>query len=319
MDQNIPVYKAIRECLEHGKKGALATIVQVYGSAYRRAGAKMFIDETGQTIGLISGGCLEADVAQVAIKVMEDGKAILKHYNLDEDLVWGLGLGCPGEVDIYIEALTHHPALVAWLQAIEHQDKGLLATMIDAKPVHHFINEKGEIVGSLNDGMIQQAFITITKQKLQQKIAEPEMRKFGDEINVFIDVYIPPIELMIFGAGHDAIPLATYSRSLGITTTIVDARTGYNTAERFPGAERIITGGTNLAEKVSIGMQTYIIVMNHHLEKDAQTLAFVLPSAATYVGLLGPKSRQQRILHQLSEEGIHFTDQEWQKCIVQLD
>lgn len=97
------VMKAVDETRRLGRKSALATVVSVTGSAYRREGAKMLVDEEENRVGMISGGCLEADVTEVAKSVMETGIPILKTYDLDEDLVWGLGLGCPGTVKIYIE------------------------------------------------------------------------------------------------------------------------------------------------------------------------------------------------------------------------
>jgi xanthine/CO dehydrogenase XdhC/CoxF family maturation factor len=101
--ENQEIALAMEEAKRAGKKMALATVVRVKGSAYRREGAKMLIDEDGNTTGVISGGCLEPDVAEVAKQVIADGRPVLKRYDLDEDLVWGLGLGCPGTVDIWIQ------------------------------------------------------------------------------------------------------------------------------------------------------------------------------------------------------------------------
>lgn len=99
------VSEAIRKTRESNKKSALATVVHVYGSAYRQAGASMLIDEDKNQYGMISGGCLESDVALVAEEVINSGHPILKKYEMDEDLVWGLGLGCPGKVEIYIQPI----------------------------------------------------------------------------------------------------------------------------------------------------------------------------------------------------------------------
>jgi xanthine dehydrogenase accessory factor len=101
--ENRDIARAMEEAKRAGRKVALATVVRVKGSAYRREGAKLLIDEEGNTVGVISGGCLEPDVAEVAKKAMADGRPVLKSYELDEELVWGLGLGCPGTVDIWIE------------------------------------------------------------------------------------------------------------------------------------------------------------------------------------------------------------------------
>lgn len=106
MTDNELIIEAINNTRKLGRKSALATVVSVAGSAYKREGAKMLVDEEDNMTGMISGGCLESDVAEVAKSVMESGTPILKTYDLDEDLVWGLGLGCPGTVKIYIEPVN---------------------------------------------------------------------------------------------------------------------------------------------------------------------------------------------------------------------
>ncbi|BCU81745.1 hypothetical protein JIR001_15280 [Polycladomyces abyssicola] len=106
MKENQEIALAMEEGRRAGRKMALATVVRVKGSAYRREGAKMLIDEEGKMTGVISGGCLEPDVAEVAKQVMADGHPVMKRYDLDEDLVWGLGLGCPGTVDVLIEPVS---------------------------------------------------------------------------------------------------------------------------------------------------------------------------------------------------------------------
>lgn len=103
MNENQVVIRKMEEARQTGKQTALATVVRVKGSAYRREGAKMLIDYNGNTDGLISGGCLEPNVAEDAKQVMVTGEAVLKSYDMDEDTVWGLGLGCPGTVEVYIE------------------------------------------------------------------------------------------------------------------------------------------------------------------------------------------------------------------------
>lgn len=105
MKENIKVYQAIENAKKRKEKAAIATVVKVFGSSYRREGSKMFVGESTARTGLISGGCLEVDVAEVAKEVIASGKPMMKLYDLDEDLVWGLGLGCPGKVQVYIEPI----------------------------------------------------------------------------------------------------------------------------------------------------------------------------------------------------------------------
>ncbi|HEY0782182.1 MAG TPA: XdhC family protein, partial [Thermoanaerobaculia bacterium] len=91
-----------------GERAAVATVIGISGSAFRRPGAKFLIEARGATLGSISGGCLEADVQDVAAAVLATGRPALRHYNTgsDEDVVWGLGLGCNGMVDVFVQPAT---------------------------------------------------------------------------------------------------------------------------------------------------------------------------------------------------------------------
>jgi xanthine dehydrogenase accessory factor len=123
--ENREIALAMEEAKRVGKKIAMATVVRVKGSAYRREGAKMLIDEEGNMTGVISGGCLEPDVVEVAKQVMADGRPVLKSYDLDEDFVWGLGLGCPGTVDVLIEPVSRNWTTNDAYALSNHPPKGM--------------------------------------------------------------------------------------------------------------------------------------------------------------------------------------------------
>lgn len=206
-------------------------------------------------------------------------------------------------------------AFEAWLACIEAEQPGVLATILQTEsqePVRMFIPLEDTPIGDLGDTAVNKQITQIARQKLHEKKPRSETQTMitadGEEVSVFIDVYMPPIDILIFGAGHDAIPVANYCVSLGFRTTVVDARAHYNSEERFPGAIRIIAGEENFREQVKISSRTNIIVMNHHLEKDQATLQYVLTSSALYIGALGPRSRCMRMLDALQEEGIVFSD-----------
>ncbi|GIN22345.1 XdhC family protein [Siminovitchia fordii] len=315
MTENEQIIQAVIETREKGVRAALATVVRVYGSAYRREGAKMLIDEDENRTGMVSGGCLEADVAEVAKQVISSGTPILKTYDMDEDLVWGLGLGCPGTVDIYIEPVPQKQdaAFDLWLTTImEGKPCGIATILQEGGRV--FIPKKGETAGDFSDSTVQEHVIRMVQQKMKEKNPKSFSKSFtmenGKEIDVFIDVYTPPAQLVIFGAGHDAIPVAKYAVSLGWKTIVVDPRPFYNSEDRFPGAERILADTSNFKEEVQIGGHTYVIVMNHHIERDRETLKFVMPSSAAYIGVLGPRKRRVRMLEAIKEEGIRFTEKQ---------
>lgn len=328
MTENERVMEAVLKTRKKGIKAAIATVVKVYGSAYRREGAKMVINEYENRTGMISGGCLEADVAEVAKDVISTGQPVLKTYHMDEDVVWGLGLGCPGTVDIYIEPVPEssdhlgkrdvQSAFGRWLASINQEKACVLATalersgpfMNEGTEGRFFISTEGETAGSLGTESVEKQVLEAAQKKVKERNPKSETITIslpeGRELPVFLDVYVPCSEIMIFGAGHDAIPVARYASSLGWKTTVVDPRHYYNSEERFPGAKRIVADTGKFSSEVSITDRTYIIVMNHHIEKDQETLKFVLSSTAPYIGVLGPRKRRDRMLKALEEEGTVF-------------
>ncbi|WNC12263.1 XdhC family protein [Brevibacillus brevis] len=318
MRENVDVLRAIEEARREGKKGALATVIRVRGSAYRREGAKMYVEESGRFTGLISGGCLERDVAETARTVIEQGQPVIKRYELDEDLVWGLGLGCPGTVEILIEPVSNetHPAFALWTEDVLRGRAGALCTVMnqdsDALSLERrlWIPETGSAAGSLGDVGLNRMAAEWTRTLLRKQHPRPVRQSFtladGTTADVFIDIAVPEPTVMIFGAGHDAMPVARLSQSLGYSTVVIDPRESYNTEERFPGAARLLVTPAGYAEKVAVTHRSYLIIMNHHLERDKEALRFAISSKAPYIGLLGPLSRRNRLLELLVNEGCVF-------------
>jgi xanthine dehydrogenase accessory factor len=304
--------QAIQDAKNSGRKAAIATVVRVVGSAYRREGTKMLIDADGGQVCMISGGCLEQEVGAVAQSVMESGQAVVKFFDLDEEVVWGLGLGCGGAVDVYIEPLDIGTEFQQWLEVIQAQQAGVLATILNVKEDSSFhkasrlfITEDGSISGSLGQDSLNQQVINVAQEKMSQLYPRSETKTFraqDEAIEVFIDVNVPLPELAIFGAGHDAIPLASYASNLGFRITVIDARHAFVTPERFPKATLIRTHPSGFAEKVRLTPRTYVVLMNHHLERDKESLAFALTKNVPYIGVLGPRLRYERMLNALKEE-----------------
>lgn len=305
--------QAITDAKTSGRKAAIATVVRVVGSAYRREGTKMLIDEGGGQVCMISGGCLEQEVGAVAKEVMESGQAVVKFFDLDEEVVWGLGLGCGGAVDVYIEPLDTGAEFQMWLETVQEQRAGALATVLNAregssfqKASRLFIAEAGTTLGSLGSNNLNEQVLERAKEKMSQLYPRSETRTFkvnGEAVEVFIDVNVPPPELAIFGAGHDAIPLASYAHKLGFRVTVIDARHAFVTSERFPNASLVRTHPSGFIEKVTLSPRTYVVLMNHHLERDKESLAFALTKNVPYIGVLGPRSRYERMLDALKDEG----------------
>lgn len=311
MQELIRLLDAAEAAQAAGQQAAVATVVRVKGSAYRREGTKMLIDAAGNQVCMISGGCLEQEVGEVAQRVMATGEPVVKFFDLDEDLVWGLGLGCGGSVDVYIEPFDAGEANARWLQALRAGHAAALATVIEAEDAglagqRMFIDSSGVPFGTLGDAGLDSRFVALAQEKMAQLYPRSETLEVtlpSGRADIFLDVNVPPPELVLFGAGHDAVPVVNYAHELGFKTTIVDARHAFVTEERFPHAALVRTHPSGFADKVNISPRSYVVVMNHHLERDKESLAFALTTPAPYIGVLGPSSRFERMRDALAEEG----------------
>ncbi len=314
MQELIRLLNAIEETKSAGIDAAIATVVRVKGSAYRREGTKMLIDASGKQVCMISGGCLEQEVGEIAQQVMASGEPKVHFFDLDEDLVWGLGLGCGGAVDVYIEPFDKGLANTLWLEAVKGQNAACLATIIESnasglkKGKRMFISETATTTGSLENPDLDASILEHAKEKMAELYPRSQSLTFETRegsVDVFLDVNVPAPELVIFGAGHDALPMAEFGHQLGFEVTIIDARHAFVTQERFPSAKQLIrTHPSGFAEKVILGPRSYAIVMNHHLERDKESLKFLLNTPAPYIGVLGPRKRYSDMLAAFKEENF---------------
>lgn len=295
---------AIRHVRAIGERAALATVVRVRGSAYRREGTRMLIRESGTYECALSGGCLEPSVAEAAVQVIQTGGPVIATYDLADDSLWGLGLGCSGAVDIRIERVELEDDAVtgAWLTVLARADAAVLATPLAGASGRLLICDTGEVVGRLSDPAIERDAIACAHARLRAPFPQsgPEWIGGGE---VFFEISTPPPELVIFGAGHDTAPLAQQAWSLGFAVTVVDVRSAYLTPERFPGAALVSAHFSQFAAAVRLHARSFVLVMNHHVERDLESLRFALESSAAYIGVLGPRARCVKLLARLAAQG----------------
>jgi xanthine dehydrogenase accessory factor len=310
------ILEGLREARANGEGAALASVVRVRGSAYRREGARMLIREDGSHVCMLSGGCLEPEVVMGAKFVIEDRKPSLTGYDLTEDITWGLGIGCGGSVDIYVEPVLEDDALLtAWLGLLERAELGVLATILPAIVTgvpsdslgRLLVREDGSTLGDL-ELELQPKILQAAREMMRALYPRAETKRFkrldGSSVDVFLDASAPAPELVIFGAGHDAIPLSARAVDLGWVVKVVDSRGRFLHPERFPGAQLVTAEPGELEAHISLGPRSFVMVMNHHLERDRICLRFALESATPYIGVLGPRKRFLEALDDLCKAGF---------------
>jgi xanthine/CO dehydrogenase XdhC/CoxF family maturation factor len=312
------VLTAIGSLSASGQRMALATIVAVRGSTYRRPGARLLVPEEGAPIGNISGGCLEGDVADMARLVMEEGQARLAGWDLtaDDDAVWGLGLGCNGAIEVFIEPADRAvEAARALRTALEEERPISLVTVIESTepeaiaPGARLIVMPDAVEGSLGRSDMDAEAIAAARELLTTE--RSEIRTLAEGIRAFVEILDPPLRLVICGAGHDAVPLVRAASLLGWNVTVVDDRPAFLNRERFPEAHGFasVDDPSEVAEAITVDARTFVVVMTHNFLRDKSYLRGLLTTDARYVAMLGPAARTQRLLMELEEEGTPITEE----------
>ncbi|WP_394832596.1 XdhC family protein [Pendulispora rubella] len=287
----LDAYAAARRA---GEVGWLATLVEVEGSTYMRPGARAFITPRGGVVGLVSGGCLEKDLAEHARALSVDAPRRLVVYDLrdEDDIDFGLGLGCKGKLTIVIEPIDpHDPANpLERLRAFWNQrppSPGVVVTALDeARPATALERECTEV---LRAG--------------KSRIVALDGKRY------FVEYLAPRMSLAIFGAGPDAVPVVHRAKALGWWVALWDhresalANDGFSTCD-----ERHLVPVAGLARAAAEARTTAALVMTHHYRADAEILRGLAGRQLPYVGLLGPRDRARALFEELAEpvlENLH--------------
>ena len=311
------VLQAIESLSAKGERMALATIVAVRGSTYRRPGARLLVPEDGAPIGNISGGCLEGDVTDMARVVMEEGRARLAGWDLtaDDDEVWGLGLGCNGAIEVFIEPADRAAEVASALRmALEEERPISVVTVLEsgrddvASGARIVVKPDGSSEGSLGEPLVDGAAVEAAREQLAAQTSE--IRTLPGDVRAFVEVLDPPLRLLICGAGHDAAPLVRTAADLGWSPVVVDDREGFLTRERYPEAAGFVhvEEPEDAAKVAANDERTFVVVMTHNFLRDKAYVRSFLASPVAYIGMLGPAARSQRILMELADEGVDITE-----------
>ena len=309
------VVNALSHCAADGDSVVLATVVRVTGSSYGGVGARMVIRSDSSTVGLVSGGCLESDLAEHARRVQASGRAEVVTYDTrdDDDAPWGLGLGCNGLIEVLLEPLSPSRArdIAAIIdRALAGDAPSVIATVIRA-PVSrsgfpaigsHALLENGETrsIGDWGTG----STLTDTAECVDEAIAAGRrgfVREFG-AVEVAFEVVMPAVHLVVCGIGPDAAPVARFASQLGWDVIVVDHRPLTDAhSKRFPGARVVeCAEAIRLAEVVPLTGRTAAVVMSHHFPRDRDYVKALLEANVAYVGVLGPRARTERVLAELA-------------------
>jgi xanthine dehydrogenase accessory factor len=259
------------------RNSAVATVVATRSSAPRPVGSKLIVRDDGSIEGSVSNGCVESDVILAAQEVLAGGEPRLITYGITDEMAFGVGLPCGGEIDVFVEELT------------EAERPEVTLTVV-----------AGENVGErLHDPELEQE----ARRRGRGHVLELEGR------TVFADVTAPPTRLFVYGAVDTAEALCRAAKLLGWQTVVADARASFATPERIPSAdELLVTWPDEAMAAVEPDLGTAVIVLTHDDKFDLPLIRAALASDAFYIGWIGSRRNQERRRDLLREEGV--TDDE---------
>ncbi|MEM9773031.1 MAG: XdhC/CoxI family protein [Chloroflexota bacterium] len=300
----------VNNWLENNQTVGLATVIQTWGSAPRKAGGKMAITPDGKMSGSVSGGCVEGAVFEEAVNAINQNQGKLLQYGVADETAWEVGLACGGNIRVFVEMLNQD-VYQAMHNLIEEDQMGAMGTLVSSADEERvgekFVIDKNRLVaGSTSHPEAVETTLKIMKAGKNQLV------NLSDGVELFVEVFLPAPQLIMVGGVHIAVALTQMAQLLGYQTIIVDPRRGFGNDERFPDVDSLIQKWPKKAfEQININENTAVALLTHDPKIDDPALHEVLDSAAFYVGALGSRKTHAKRVKRLTEAG--FTEEQISK------
>jgi len=298
----------------------LGMVVATEGSTYRKPGAMMLIAHDDSYRGLISGGCLEADLAAHARDVFADGRTRRVSYDLShgEEFAWGFGLGCDGVIHLLLQRLERDSGFGVFEtldRAWRARHGGLLGLVTSTTDPGHADAEMALHCGaaySVGDPWLvdlirnHEASSHSGGHDMSRRYWQENLDTSQGRVELLLVPVMPPPAVLVCGAGHDAVPVARLAVEMGWNCTVVDHRSGFARPDRFPARCDVrVLQVAELGERLSLERIDAAILMTHHLGHDRGYLEQVVAARVPYIGMLGPRARRDRLLKDIGDPGVH--------------
>ena len=320
--------EVLPDLLRWWREGAtvgMATVVATFRSAPYPPGVSMLVGPTGEAVGSVSGGCVEAAVYDLSQSVVASGRPVLERYGVSDDDAVAVGLTCGGILDVFVEAVgpQSFPELgavaedieagrpVAVATVVEHPDPERVGRRVVVRPHGTGETHEGGLGSERSDHAIADDVRGLLESGHSAMLAYgPDGERRGEGMRVFAAVFAPPPRLIVFGAIDFASAMASMGRFLGYRVTVCDARPVFATESRFPAAHEVVVGWPHRylaaeAEAGRVDERTMLAVLTHDPKFDGPLLevALRLPKVG-YIGAMGSRRTHEGRLERLREAGL---------------
>ncbi|MBV9296048.1 MAG: XdhC family protein [Acidobacteriaceae bacterium] len=301
------------QAASNGQSAVLVTVVKTHGSSYRLPGARLFLLSSGERAGSVSGGCLEADLLKKAWWLTERGPTIQRYDTTpDGEIAPAYGLGCSGIIHVLLERVTaENSGVLPLISDVRSQRRAAAAVHViepaSAAGQQLTIDTSGRVLHNLPNAELALALEREADSALAGHTSH--LAHLSGGVEAFVETLNPPVRLLVFGAGDDAIPLTKFAKLLGWNVVVLDGRAHYARREKFPEADDVITwpaGQTRF--KLPIDSWTVAVLMTHSYSQDLDILQAVSSHPLAYVGILGPRKRASQLLTDADLDSPEFAD-----------
>ncbi len=275
---------------------AVATVIKTWGSAPRKAGAKMALKAGGEMSGSVSGGCVEGAVFEAGLEVLQTSRPQLLHFGVADETAWEVGLACGGHIQIFVALLD-----TAVSQFIQHHiaaNKRVDILTIIRAPQEML--GKSIVIGETESyGSLGSELNTLAKAEVSNA-NHVRTVQVSEGIEIFIDPILPAPKLIMVGGVHIAIGLTSMAKTLGYRTIVIDPRRAFGSQARFPHVDQLIQAWPKKAfEQVEVDGGTAVALLTHDPKIDDPALEILLHSPAFYIGALGSRNTHAKRIRRL--------------------
>lgn len=284
---------------------ARAVLIRTHGSAPRPDGAVLLATADGRIAGSVSGGCVEASVLVDLAETRRTGRARVIGYGFSDEVARDAGLACGGRIDVLVEPEVR-PEIVTAATARGRAVITALPAGDATSPAGVVVADDGTVEGSTGDAAVDRALVEVAQDALElgrSRVVEVAARSF------FVEAFARRPRLVIVGAVQVAIPLVSLAGTMGYETIVIDGRSAFATAERFPGVDRLIVGWPDdVAAEIALGPSDSVAVLSHDPKFDEPAIVEALRRGCRYVGAIGSRRTQAERRTRLSAGGLADTD-----------